>query len=83
MIVIIREVNVDGCGGSAEVYLCFPEGVTEEEMSDFERLCHICKNSTVPEARDTDAMIQEAMALFQEKYPDRKIVDGDIRIIEF
>lgn len=80
--IIFRETNVDGCGGNAEVNICFSGGLTEEELSLLESCVYKIKSDVLQEDWDTDSIVEKSLELFSKKC-GKHWKNGNIRIIEF
>lgn len=76
---VIRETNVDGCGGIAEVSVFFPDGLDYEEQKLLEKCMEEVKE-TLDE--DTDGFVMAGLDLFESK-TGKTWQDGDVGIIEF
>lgn len=83
-IVILREMNVDGCGGNAEVKLTFPNGLSDDEVAELKEIIKKVKAERAADDWDTDEMVEEAISRFIARYPDKELSDvDDLRVIEF
>lgn len=82
--VILKEVNVDGCGGDAEVKLTFPNGLSDNEVTELEEIVKEVKAESAADDWDTDVIVEEAVLRFIARYPDKRPADrDDLRVIEF
>lgn len=82
---IIRERNVDGCGGIAEVQVHFPDGLTDAE----EKILETCiAEASVrvpkedPDYFDTESIVNSALDEFRKK-TRKNWEDGSVSILEF
>jgi len=82
--IILREVNVNGCGGNAEISVFFHQSLTSKEeklltslVKEFKVLCQ--END---EDAETNTIVELALARFKEK-TGKDYSDGGISVIEF
>lgn len=81
---LIRERNVDGCGGNAEVSVWFPTGLSVEEITEFEEILTTIKQNGIESGEDfsTDDVIKSALSFMEYRY-EKIYYDGAITVIEF
>ena len=60
-IIKIVEQNVDGCGGSAEMFASCSEPITRGILNELEGLLTAVKKEVISEDWDTEAMVNEAV----------------------
>ena len=67
-IIKIVEQNVDGCGGSAEMFASCSEPITSEILNELEGLLAAVKKEVISEDWDTEAMVNEAVRRFNAEH---------------
>ena len=53
----VREMNVDGCGGFAQVFLRLDRPLTESQLSSFKTELELVKAEAEEKLYDTEAMV--------------------------
>lgn len=66
---LIRELNVDGCGGNAEASVNFPAGLSVEEINELENLLAKTKKAYFRSGMDasTDNIIEDALSVLKNR----------------
>lgn len=85
---MVRELNVDGCGGNAEVFLHFPDKISVEEISILENamqesaMSAVTLYNTSGECFDTNSIVDHGLEIFRN-ITGKTPVQEDLAIIEF